>query len=71
MHSDSLKNIVASLLRIYLIFFAFAYALRYTDMPKDFGFPPVDYSEYYASLDNANTMEDGVTDAADTGAPND
>ena len=65
MHMDSLKNIVHSLVRIYLIFFAFAYALSYTDMPKDFGFSPVDYSEYYASLDNANSAESVILNGAD------
>jgi len=29
---------VSSLLKIYVVFFAFSYSIEYTDMPKDFGF---------------------------------
>jgi len=65
MHMDSFKQIAQSLLRIYLIFFAFAYSLYYTDMPGDFGFPAVDYSAYYASLATAASADNSTADAAD------
>merc|ERR1712086_930721 len=35
---DSFKLLTFSLIRIYLIFFAFSYSMKYTDMPNDFGF---------------------------------
>ena len=35
---DSFKLLAFSLIRIYLIFFAFSYSMKYTDMPNDFGF---------------------------------
>ena len=37
-HMDILKGMASSLTRIYLIFFAFSYSLKYTNMPADFGF---------------------------------
>lgn len=37
-HMDILKSMFSSLTRIYLIFFAFSYSLKYTNMPRDFGF---------------------------------
>jgi len=37
-HSDSLKMMAFSLVKIYAIFFAFKFSLERTDMPKDFGF---------------------------------
>ena len=35
---DILKSMVSSLVRIYLVFFAFSYSLKYTSMYADFGF---------------------------------
>lgn len=37
-HMDILKSMVSSLTRIYVIFFAFGYSLKYTNMASDFGF---------------------------------
>ena len=37
-HMDILKGMASSLIRIYVIFFAFSYSLEYTNMPADFGF---------------------------------
>ena len=35
---DFLKGIFSALLKIYVIFFAFSYSLKYTKMSIDFGF---------------------------------
>jgi len=35
---DFLKGISSGLLKIYVIFFAFSYSLKYTKMSTDFGF---------------------------------
>ena len=37
-HMDILKGMTSSLVRIYLIFLAFSYSLKYTNMAVDFGF---------------------------------
>jgi Zn-dependent protease with chaperone function len=35
---DTFKLLAISLTRLYIIFFAFSYSIKYTDMPNDFGF---------------------------------
>ena len=37
-HMDNPKGIAISVIRMYLLFFAFSYALKNTNMPASFGF---------------------------------
>jgi len=37
-NNDFIRNMVMTIVEVYVIFFAFGYSLKYTDMPKAFGF---------------------------------